>query len=486
LLAPPVPRCRTETGRSASQNDPSALTASELTTLLLGAGAVIAGVVAIALIARRPLLGCALLAAGVPLTTALGRDTVIPLLRVNEAILIVVLAGIGLNYLLTKRSVTFTGLDLAVAGFAVGTSFIPWLVLSFARSDIDFDTWRAVLSPLQFLAIYICFAQLRASDRDLRWLLNLTLFTSVIVGIVAIVELVDVPSGTRGFINAYFPPENLLLDDPTASDYRPTSTLGSYGAVGAFAMLNILLAQAMARKNDSRSYGAWLTVVMALNIASLVASLTWAPAVALVLGIVIVAWYTDHVPTQMWIGAVAILGAAAILWPFVSARIDTSTALGSLVNVDARLRNWQLFFLPVLAEHLWLGTGTVLPSSLPPNLSDFVDNEFLRMGFRAGLAGIGLLILMLSTAAIVALRCRASSDPLLISLGAAALATVVTIFLVGITAEYLAFGGLSQYVAMLFGLLAARMRFAAQSPALAQLQVGSPSPVRANAGLRSI
>ncbi len=381
----------------------------------------------------------------------------------NEAILLLVLAGIALNYLLTRRSVTFTGLDLAVAGFAVGTSFIPWLVLSFARVPIDFDTWRAVLSPLQFLAVYVCFAQLRASDVDLRRLVNLTLATSVIVGIVAIVELADFPSGTRSLINAYLPPDNPLLDDPTASDYRPTSTLGVYGAVGAFAMLNIILAQAMATNKISRRYGVWLAVVIAVNFASLVASLTWAPAVALLLGIAIVARYTGHVPKQLWVGALAVLGAGLILWPFVSARIDSSTALGSLVNVDARIRNWQLFFLPALADSVWLGTGTVLPASLPPSLSDFVDNEFLRMGFRAGIVGVGLLIAMLSVVATVAGRCRVSTDPWLRCVAAASLATVVTIFLLGLTAEYLAFGGLSQYVAMLFGLLAARIRFGAGS-----------------------
>ena len=55
--------------------------------LVLVAG-VAAAVAAAALVARRPIFGCALLAVGVPLTTALGRGTVIPLLRVNEAILL--------------------------------------------------------------------------------------------------------------------------------------------------------------------------------------------------------------------------------------------------------------------------------------------------------------------------------------------------------------------------------------------------------------
>jgi hypothetical protein len=441
--------------------------------LVLVAAALAAAVVTVALVARRPVFGCALLAVGVPLTTALGRGTVIPLLRVNEAILLLVLAGLALHYLLTRPSPSLVGIDIAVASFAVGTSIIPWLVLDFGRVDMDFDTWRAVLGPLQFLAVYFCFAQLRASDNDLKWLLNLTLLTSVIVAVVAIIELQDFPPGARAFFNAYFPPDNIALDDPNSSDYRPTSLLGVYGSVGAFAMLNTFLAITLARKNDSKIRGVWLTAVVEVNLASLVASLTWAPAIALGLGGTIVLWYLRYAPRQIWISGAAVLIAVAVLWPQVSARLDATTSFG-LVNIDARIRNWQLFFLPVLAEHPWFGTGTIVPADLPPYLGIFVDNEFLRMGFRAGLVGIGLLILMLSSVGVAALRCRDSTDLWLRRLGAVSLATVVTIFLVGFTAEYLAFGGLSQYIAMLFGLLAARMRH----PVLSSINVERRLDVR--------
>jgi hypothetical protein len=423
----------------------------------------VGAVAIIAITARRPIFGCALLAVGVPMTTALGRDTVIPILRPNEAILLLVLAGLALHYLLTRPSASFIGLDLAIAGFAVGTSLIPWLVLFLSRADMDFVTWRAVLGPLQFLAVYLCFAQLRASDDHLKWLLQLTLLTSVIVGVIAVLELQDFPPGIRALVSTYFPPDNPLLDSTLSADYRPTSLLGVYGAVGAFAMLNVMLALTLAKKKDTRINGVWLTTVLVVNLGSLAASLTWAPAVALVLGTAIVIWYSRYVPRLMWVSIAAGVVALAILWPFVSARIDASAiSLGSIQNIDARIRNWQYYFLPVLAEHIWFGTGTVIPSELPPYLSDFVDNEYLRIGFRAGLVGIGLLMLMLSSVGVFAWRCRDSTDPWLRRLGAVSLATVVTILLVGFTAEYLSFGGLSQYIAMLFGLLAARIRHPAQ------------------------
>lgn len=406
---------------------------------------------------RRPMIGGAALAAGVPLTEALGRDTVIPVLRLNEAILLLVLAGLGVHYLWNRKSFVYHHLDLAVAGFAVGCALIPWLVLYLSQASMDFDTWRAVLGPLQFLAIYLCFAQLRLSDRDLSRLLNLTLLVSVVVGLIAIVELQDFPPGARAALLSIFPPDRARGVFDTV--FRPTSTLGVYGAVGAFAALNFILAMTLANRDASRRVHGWLTVVMVVNLASVIASLTWAPAAALLIGAAAVIWYSRYVPRQIWIGAAAVVVSLIILWPAVSQRVDQQQiSLGTIQTLDQRFRNWQVFFLPVLADHMWFGTGTLIPGELPPSLGDFVDNEFLRIGFRAGLIGLGLLLTMLSVVGVTAWRCRPSFDPWSRRLGAVALATVLTIVLTGFTAEYLSFGGLSQYIAMIFGLLAARIR----------------------------
>jgi O-Antigen ligase len=417
--------------------------------------------------ARRPVIGCAVLAAGVPLSTALGRDTIIPVLRPNEAILLLVIGGLVLHHLWYREAFAYHRLDIAVTVFAVGLALIPWVVLWAAHTWIDFDTWRAVLGSLQFLAVYICFAQLRTSDRDLRRLLNLTLLVSVIVGVIAIVELQDFPGGARSALMGIFPPDRpISIWD---NIYRPTSTLGVYGAVGAFAALNFILALTLANQPNSRRDNLWLTFVMVVNLGSVVASLTWAPAAALLVGASAVIWYARRVPWQVWVGIGAVLVAIIVLWPAVSQRIDQQqVGMGNVATLDQRFRNWQVFFLPVLAEHLWLGSGTLLPPDLPPYLMDFADNEFVRIGFRAGLVGLALLTVMLTVVGVTAWQCRQSRDPWTRALGALVLATVLTIVLTGFTAEYLSFGGLSQYIAMLFGLLASRLRTPALVPFLAR------------------
>ena len=51
--------------------------------------------------------------------------------------------------------------------------------------------------------------------------------------------------------------------------YRPTSLLGHFSAVGAFALFNMILAVALAAARHRGFSSVWLGVVMALNVAAM-------------------------------------------------------------------------------------------------------------------------------------------------------------------------------------------------------------------------
>ena len=63
-----------------------------MSPLLLVAAA--AGLALVLVAASRPAIACVLLAAAIPLTAGLGRGTVLPVLRVNEALLLLVVGGV--------------------------------------------------------------------------------------------------------------------------------------------------------------------------------------------------------------------------------------------------------------------------------------------------------------------------------------------------------------------------------------------------------
>ena len=106
--------------------------------ILLGIFAAV-GAAVLGLTIWRPAIGCAVLALAIPLTTGLGRNTVIPLLRPNEALLLLVAAGLVAHYLPRRRYLAITGLDLLVGSFAVGSALIPSLVLFVTHSEAGLD-----------------------------------------------------------------------------------------------------------------------------------------------------------------------------------------------------------------------------------------------------------------------------------------------------------------------------------------------------------
>ena len=132
------------------------------------------------------------------------------------------------------------------------------------------------------------------------------------------------------------------------------------------------------------------------------------------------------------------------------------TAGGFVVpeTLSARAMYWNQYIIPALSGHIWLGTGAVIPSSVPAVVATFVDNEYLWAAFRAGLIGVALLVGMLVTLAVLALSARDSKDSLQRALGAAAVAIAAMLILLGATAQYLNLAGLSETVAMLFGVAA--------------------------------
>lgn len=415
------------------------------------------GLLLLGLSAWRPSAGCALMALAVPLTAGLGRDTVIPLLRPSEAIAIAVLAGLILHRLWRPRPLVFTGLDLAVLGFALGTVLIPTMVLLLTRISAGLETWRTVMSPIQYLAIYFVFSRCEPSAAETRRILNLMMLASVVVAAVSVAELLQ-PS-VRSAVAVYYETPVLPGWDTV---YRPTSLLAHFSAVGAFGLMSFTLALALAATRVPGFNGAWLSLVMFVNIVSLLVSETWAPLVALPAVLALVLVFARRVPPHVWLVLGVIVGSAILLWPFLSGRVDQQQLLvggGPSVAVPEtmqwRVRYWQEFFLPAASDNLWFGSGTTIPSMVPERINTFVDNEYLYAVFRAGLLGVALLLGMFAAIGIVSWRERYSSVPAARAMGAVCLGTVIAMALMGATSEYLTFAAVSQLFWMQIGLLAA-------------------------------
>jgi len=419
---------------------------------------------------QRPALACAVLAAAIPLTAGMARGAALPLLRVNEALLLVVFAGFLLHRLTRRRPLAFTGLDVVVLAFCLVSVAVPWAVILLSHAGADQSDWLVILGPVQYLLVYLLLSRTEFAAGDLRLFFNVCMLVSIPVAAVAVAQALDL-GPTRGLVNGYFPTAPLPTWDTT---YRPSSLLGHYSALGAFGLLNFLLALALSATRHPGFSQRWLTVVMGANLLSVVVSQTYAPAVALVLGAAVVLLGAGRIPWRQAAAAPPVLAVAGfVFWPSISGRIasqlSASGGSGLPDSLQTRIDYWQGFFVPALLRHgPWLGTGTLMPPEVPRPLVDFVDNGYLWQLFRAGAPGLLALIAMLAAVAAGGWAARRSDDPSRRVIGLACAGAVVSVVLMDITSEYLTFTAVSQEFWMLVGLLAG-FAVAGRAPGTAHL-----------------
>ena len=421
--------------------------------LFVVVGAIVALVV-VAVTTWRPVAGCIILALAVPLTAGMGRSPILPVIRPIEALSVLVAVGMLAHFLPKRRKVGFTAMDVAVVAFTVGGALVPWAVLFLSKQSVGLDTWQSVLAPLQYLLVYLLFSRLEVSADNLRLILQLELVASVIIGIVGLAQLVDLP-GVRGFIASTYPIAG-QLNACQVGGCRPTSLLDHWSAFGAFGVLNFAVALALVCTPAARFSNRWLIVVMAVNLLAVFASQTPAAIIGLVLVTVIVLVHRGRMPRQLPVAGVALAMAGAIFWTQVQVRAATppATTRADLAASDSlQSRDPSQLLVPLVMDHLWTGTGTVVPTQVPDRLTTYFDNEYLRMGLRGGIFGEALLLLLLASVAVAGWRSRGSPRPLIQVLGALALTSAVFLGVLGTSADYLSYPGVSQLFWIIVGLL---------------------------------
>jgi len=462
-----------------------------MSSSLIAVSVVAVALLMIVLATWRPAAACALLALAVPLTGGIARNTLIPFLRPSEFLAVVVLAGLFLNYLALRRRLVFVGLDLVVLTFVLAEVLIPLLLLVVRQVHADLETWRTILGPFQYLAVYVLFSRCEPTQAELRAILNCAMVASIIVAAVAVLEVFS--PGFHGLVASYYEESPTPSWDPV---YRPSSLMTHYSAVAGFAIMSGALALALAVVRHPGYAAWWLSLVVLANGCGLLISQTWAPLIALpfVVGAILV--HARRIPRQLALIGAALAVCAVLLWPIVGGRVDQQqlfTSGGSGVALPSsmvtRIRYWQEFFVPAAMDNFWLGTaasivsgGYPTPSTVPEQVSKFVDNEYLYVVLRAGVLALLMLLVLFAALCWAGWRERYSEDPSARALGAACLGAVVALALTGLTSEYLTFSALTQLFWMLVGLLVA----VRAHPAIAGDEYQPLDPISWPAGLREV
>lgn len=421
-------------------------------------------VLILALVEPRPVLIVYGLTLALPLTDGLARGSVVPFLRVGQALLVV-----GFLLFLLARSSRqgksrLTTIDLAFILFILAGSVFPSLALYYRGESLDLTGTDSVygLSPLQFFLgpvqyylLYRIVVSTISSKSQIRTVLRLSFVASIIVSVLGILQKLGVGS-VRTFLNTYYPP--VSLDNTTADvNQRITSTMAHFSSLAAYLSFTIILALVCyTAQKQLKISPLLLAVTILLDSIALILTGTLAAWIGLAVGAAMIFILIRRVPKLVFFILVGVVLAVIIFQPFISGRLDEQLGAGAaqgLVpqSLALRIKLWTEIFFPAIGQHLFFGAG---PTPAALNSWSTEDSEYLLLLLRGGLLYFFSYLLLIGVAIVACWRqIKSRSDNASRYVAIAALAILVAISVMNISAEYFTYAGGAQTLWMLVAIV---------------------------------
>lgn len=302
----------------------------------------------------RPQVGAYLLIALTPLIAGIDRGSVIPVLRPNEAVLVLVCAAVYLRRLVDVRTGSSWGprlnaIDLSLIGLGVAGSFLPLAMMVLRERQITGDDILYGIALWKLILVYLLVRVAVRTELQVRWCVWASMLSGGLVSLIGVLQALGL-GGVQNVLATYYAPFGVTS---ALSIGRGSSTLSLPAAVADLAILNLALAIGMLRKGSGhRLVLGGLCVIYALGV---LAAAEFSTVIGLVLAFVVIVAVTGSrrlitaaIPTTL-IGGV-------LLWPVVQTRLaGFQSASGLPVSWTGRLRNLTTYFWPVLqSDHNWI------------------------------------------------------------------------------------------------------------------------------------
>jgi hypothetical protein len=317
--------------------------------------AAVVGLVVIGSVALHPPLGAYVLLAVSPLLAGLGRGAIVPLLRPQEAIALLVAAGLLAHA--GQRSAArepvrlrfrFDAVDRALVLLAFMGSVVPLVVMVSRSRPIAQDDVLYALQVWKYYAIFVMIRACIVTRAEVTRCLWVAMTASAAVALIAILQVLHAPFIAGHLATWYADTEaNQPLE-------RGTSTLASSIAVGDVMVFSLAIALGLLLRGDPRRGS--LTALSALFVFGTFATGQFSAVIAFVVGLLAFGW----IMRRLSVSAVAlapVAGLAAIaLRPVIQERLSGFQGGHTLPpSWQARLDNITTYFWPVLkVQYNWL------------------------------------------------------------------------------------------------------------------------------------
>ena len=302
----------------------------------------------------RPAVAAYLLIFLTPLVVGVNAGSVVPLLRPNEALMVLLGVGIGLRWLAGLRSgetrlPRMDRVDVTLIALAVTSSVLPLAMMIVRQRPIGSEDLLYCIVIWKLLAEYVIVRSVISTREQAMRCLWLSMAAAAIIGVIGIAQSIGV-AGVPGLVAKYTSESSA---EGMVSIGRGSSLLGLPAATADLAILNLGIAVAMiARGHSRRLLLAGLAVLFAITV---VAAAEFATVMGLILAVIVLMVLTRSGRLAIYMVPVGLLG-GVLLWPVIEMRLSGfhSTAGLPLSWVD-RLYNLRTYFWPVLfSDHNWI------------------------------------------------------------------------------------------------------------------------------------
>ena len=440
------------------------------------AGAAIIGVGLAICVWRYPATVAVLIVGVTPLVAGIDRGKLIPLLRPNEALVIVlaaILAARGLFRAPSRLRIRdrLNALDWSLVLMAVAASFVPlvWMVARGQHPTGDDISYALVL--WKYLAVYVLVRVSVRTDREVLWCLTASVAAATVVGFLAILQSLDL-FGVRELMMTWWIPEG--TNPETINSPRAGATVELPAAAADLLVFNLAIVAGIWYRIGR--HRALLALPVAIFIPGVFAAAEFSSVLALVVGGVAVTFALRRLDLLRYAPFV-LIGTGILMWPVIEHRLIGFQGVSGLpVSWTTRLSNLRTHFWPELfsGPNILLG---VRPAARVPVTAQDTGYVWIESGYTWLLWGGGIPLLaaffhFVRTAGRMTLqRCRSLSSWSSVA-ALASFAAVNVIVVAMIFDPHLTYRGSAD---SLFSLLALSMTAGAAKTASADIPATSQS-----------
>jgi hypothetical protein len=344
----------------------------------------------IACVMKWPVLAAYLVIGLTPLTAGINRGSALPLVRPNEALVLLVAAGLAARGMVLLRTgqlprLRLNRVEVSMVLLAICSSVVPLASMLVRQQAITADDLLYALVLWKYLGLYGLIRLSVKSDSQIARCLWISVGAASVVAALAILQSLGLFGVTR-ILATYFAP----FGNTGAFSARGSSTLGLPAATADLMVYNLAIVCGLWLRY--RSYRVVLAPTAALLVLAALAAGEFSSAIGLVVAVVCIAAVTNSAKLLRILLPAGLI-ASQVLQPVFAARFrGFESVTGLPVSWTGRLQNLQSYFWPQLVSNWNLLLG-VRPSARIHVASQATGYVWIESGYTWLLWGGGIPLL---------------------------------------------------------------------------------------------